>query len=143
MAWFLKKDDGTRQATKQENSKSLAQLKATKDVHTLFSFKHGTNLKNRLQCHCFKMTLTLPLCTHMLTVLKTLSQLWEFFLKNKQKLRESQNQKKINKPESKEEKQKQINKKHEPNAGGQRCQISRFLWTPFMEETWKNSWKEI
>ena len=41
---------------------------------------------------------------HMLTVLKTLSWLWEFFLKNKQKLRESQNQKKINKPESKEEK---------------------------------------
>ena len=38
LAWFLKKDDGTRQATKQENSKSLAQLKATKDVHTLFSF---------------------------------------------------------------------------------------------------------
>ena len=42
---------------------------------------------------------------YMLTALKALiSQLWGFFLKDKQKHTETQNQKKIDKPESEEEK---------------------------------------
>ena len=47
--------------------------------------------------------LTLPLCTHTNSTQNVVTVMWILF-KNKQKLRESQNQKKIEKPESKEEK---------------------------------------